>query len=133
DLVAAGSAEWDGVRLRDLLQREGMANDAREIILAGADNGTIAEAPRLAGKINFARSLPVEKAMDDVLLAHSTNGQPLTAAHGFPLRAIVPGWYAMASIKWLQRIIVSDQPFNGYYQSIDYAYWQRDAAGPNLL
>jgi len=41
------------------------------------------------------------------------------------VRAIVPGWYAMASIKWLQRIIVTDRPFTGYYQTIDYAYWKR--------
>ena len=71
--------------------------------------------------------------MDDVLLAFAMNGEPLTVAHGFPLRAIVPGWYGMASIKWLQRIIVTDQPFNGYYQSIDYAFWRRDEAGPALV
>jgi DMSO/TMAO reductase YedYZ molybdopterin-dependent catalytic subunit len=60
------------------------------------------------------------------------NGQPLTAAHGFPLRAIVPGWYGMASIKWLQRLIVTSEPFNGYYQTVDYACWQRreERAGP---
>src|SRR5438045_5691643 len=133
ELGAIGNAEWTGVRLRDLLQRAGMANEAREIILEGADNGTIAEPPRPAGKINFARSLPVEKAMDDVLLAHSMNGEPLSAAHGFPLRAVVPGWYGMASIKWLQRIIVTDQPFNGYYQTVDYAFWRRDEAGPALV
>jgi len=133
ELGAVGNAEWTGVRLRDLLQRAGMTNEAREIILEGADNGTIAEPPRPAGKINFARSLPVEKAMDDVLLAFAMNGEPLSASHGFPLRAVVPGWYGMASIKWLQRIIVSDRPFNGYYQSVDYAYWQRDAAGTTLL
>ncbi|PYK85421.1 MAG: sulfite oxidase, partial [Verrucomicrobia bacterium] len=45
--------------------------------------------------------------------------------HGFPLRAIVPGWYAMASIKWLERIIVTNKPFNGYYQTLDYACWKR--------
>src|SRR6478609_8966973 len=133
ELGAVGNAEWTGVRLRDVLQRAGMANEAREIILEGADNGTIAEPPRPAGKINFARSLPVAKAMGDVLLAHSMNGQPLTTAHGFPLRAIVPGWYAMASIKWLQRIIVASEPFNGYYQSIDYAHWQRRGSGPALV
>ena len=133
ELGAVGNAEWTGVKLRDLLQRAEMANEAREIILEGADNGTIAELPRPAGKINFARSLSVEKAMDDVLLAYSMNGQPLTAAHGFPLRAIVPGWYGMASIKWLQRVIVTDQPFNGYYQSIDYAYWERRESGPALV
>ena len=133
ELGAIGNAEWTGVRLRDLLQRAGMANEAREIILEGADNGTIAEPPRPAGKINFARSVPVEKAMDDVLLAFAMNGEPLSATHGFPLRAIVPGWYGMASIKWLQRIIVASEPFNGYYQSIDYAYWQRTESGPALV
>src|SRR5439155_3696378 len=50
-----------------------------------------------------------------------------------PLRAVVPGWYGMASIKWLQRIIVTSEPFNGYYQSVDYAFWQRGAAGPTLV
>ena len=133
ELGAVGNAEWTGVRLRELLQRAEMANNAREIILEGADNGTIAEPPRPAGKINFARSLPVEKAMDDVLLAFAMNGEPLSAAHGFPLRAVVPGWYGMASVKWLQRMIITDQPFNGYYQSIDYAFWRRDEAGPALV
>ena len=71
--------------------------------------------------------------MDDVLLAFAMNGGPLSAAHGFPLRAVVPGWYGMASIKWLQRVIVTDQQFNGYYQSIDYAYWQRRDGGPALI
>jgi len=53
------------------------------------------------------------------------NGNDLPPEHGFPVRAIVPGWYAMASIKWLQRIIVTDQPFAGYYQTLDYSYWKR--------
>src|SRR5438105_13263191 len=133
ELGAIGNAEWTGIRLRDLLQRAEMANEAREIVLEGADNGTIAEPPRPAGKVNFARSVPLEKAMDDVLLAFAMNGEPLTAAHGFPLRAVVPGWYGMASVKWLHRLIVTDQPFNGYYQSIDYAYWKRDENGPVLV
>jgi len=53
------------------------------------------------------------------------NGKDLPAEHGFPVRAIVPGWYAMASIKWLQRIIVGEEQFTGYYQTLDYAYWKR--------
>ena len=53
------------------------------------------------------------------------NGSDLPPQHGFPVRAIVPGWYAMASIKWLQRIIVTSEPFTGYYQTMDYAYWAR--------
>ena len=133
ELGAVGNAEWTGVSLRGVLERAEVSNSAQEIVFEGADNGTIAELPRPAGKVNFARSMPVEKAMDDVLLAFAMNGEPLSAAHGFPLRAIVPGWYGMASVKWLQRLIVTDQPFNGYYQSIDYAYWKRDENGPVLV
>ena len=53
------------------------------------------------------------------------NDVDLPAEHGFPLRAIVPGWYAVASIKWLQRIVLIDKQFNGYYQTLDYAFWKR--------
>jgi DMSO/TMAO reductase YedYZ molybdopterin-dependent catalytic subunit len=74
----------------------------------------------------------LEKARADVLLAYKMNGGELPPEHGFPLRAIVPGWYAMASIKWLQRIIVTDQLFTGYYQTIDYAYWKRRDAVAEL-
>jgi DMSO/TMAO reductase YedYZ molybdopterin-dependent catalytic subunit len=132
ELGAVGNAEWTGVRLRHLLERAGIKDEAREVILEGADKGTIAEPPRPAGTIHFARSIPVAKAMDDVLLVLEMNGRPLTPAHGFPLRAVVPGWYGMASVKWLQRIVVSDEPFNGYYQTVDYAFWKRDHAGPML-
>ena len=121
------------MRLRDVLQEAKIADNAREVILEGADNGPIAEPPRPAGKISFARSVPLVKAMNDVLLAYEMNGEPLPAAHGFPLRAVVPGWYTMASVKWLQRIIVTDELFNGYYQSMDYAYWQTRETGPVLV
>ena len=84
------------------------------------------------GELKFARSIPLEKARRDVLLAYKMNGEDLPPEHGFPVRAIVPGWYAMASVKWLQRIIVSDRPFTGYYQTIDYAYWQRREDGAEL-
>ena len=132
-LGAVGNAEWTGVLLSEILHQAGIRAGASEVILEGADNGTIAEPPRPDGKIHFARSVPKEKAMDDVLLAFQMNGEPLSASHGFPLRAIVPGWYAMASIKWLQRVIVTDKPYNGYYQTVDYAHWQRGDAGPALV
>ncbi len=132
-LGAVGNAEWTGVLLKDVLQKAGLKSEVCEVILEGADSGTIAEPPRPAGKIHFARSLPTTKAMDDVLLAFQMNGEPLTAAHGFPLRAIVPGWYAVASIKWLQRIVVTDKPYNGYYQTVDYAHWLPTDAGPALV
>ncbi|HMG04022.1 MAG TPA: sulfite oxidase [Chthoniobacterales bacterium] len=128
-LGAVGNASWTGVPLSALLERAQVKSGAVEVILEGADEGEIANPPRPAGKINFARSLPLEKAVNDVLLAHTMNGEKLTPPHGFPLRAIVPGWYAMASVKWLRRIIVTAKPFAGYYQSIDYAFWERTADG----
>jgi DMSO/TMAO reductase YedYZ molybdopterin-dependent catalytic subunit len=132
ELGAVGNARWTGISLGDLLQRVRIRSEALVVILEGADSGTIDELPRPAGKIHFARSLPKAKAMDDVVLAFEMNGETLSASHGFPLRAIVPGWYAVASIKWLQRIIVADTPLNGFYETVDYAYWQRSELGPAL-
>lgn len=130
---AVGTAEWTGVRLADVLRRVGLKDSARELIFEGGDKGEIKEAPRPAGKIHYARSLPVEKATQDVLLAFKMNGEELLPAHGAPVRAIVPGWYGMASVKWLTRIIASAQPFHGYYQTIDYAYWERGPSAPALV
>jgi DMSO/TMAO reductase YedYZ molybdopterin-dependent catalytic subunit len=124
-LGAVGTAEWTGVPLSTLLDRAIPKSNAREVILEGADCGTLEDPKSPPGELKFARSIPLEKARRDVLLAYQMNGQDLPPEHGAPLRAIVPGWYAMASVKWLQRIIVTDRPFTGYYQTIDYAYWQR--------
>src|ERR1700746_3297037 len=128
-LGAVGTAEWTGVPLSVLLDRATLKPNANEIILEGADCGMLEEPKSPPGEIKFARSIPLEKARRDVLLAYKMNGADLPPEHGFPLRAIVPGWYAMASIKWLQRIIVADRAFTGYYQTIDYAYWQRTDYG----
>lgn len=133
DLGAVGNAEWTGVLLRDVLERAGVKSSAQEVVLEGADKGTIPEPPRPPGEIHYARSLPIAKANDDVLLAFAMNGEPLPASHGFPLRAVVPGWFGMASVKWLQRIIVSEVAFTGYYQSIDYTYWERRNGLPTLI
>ena len=126
-LGAVGTAEWTGVPLSLLLDRAGVKANACEVILEGTDGGMLEDPKGPPGKLQFARSIPLEKARADVLLACKMNGSDLQPEHGFPVRAIVPGWYAMASIKWLQRIIVTDQPFAGYYQTIDYAYWKRRA------
>jgi DMSO/TMAO reductase YedYZ molybdopterin-dependent catalytic subunit len=124
DLGAVGNAEWTGVPLSIVLDRAGVKPSAREIILEGADSGKVDDPKGPRSELNFARSIPTEKA-NDVLLAYKMNDVDLTAEHGFPVRAIVPGWYAVASIKWLQRIIVTDKTFNGYYQTLDYAFWKR--------
>ena len=124
-LGAVGTAEWLGVPLSALLDKALVRPQAREVILEGADCGILNDPKSPAGELRFARSIPLSKARADVLLAYKMNGSDLPPEHGFPLRAIVSGWYAMASVKWLQRIIVTDQPFTGYYQTMDYAYWKR--------
>src|SRR2546428_12717774 len=125
DLGAVSTAEWTGVRLSTLLDRASPKPNACEVILEGADCGMLEDPKGPPGELTFARSIPLEKACRDVLLAYKMNGDDLPSEHGFPVRAIVPGWYAMASVKWLQRIIVTDRPFTGYYQTLDYAYWRR--------
>ena len=128
-LGAVGNAEWTGVLLSTLLGRATPKSNAREVVLEGTDGGILEDPKSPPGGLKFARSIPLEKAGRDVLLAYKMNGQELPPEHGFPLRAIVPGWYAMASVKWLQRIIVTDRAFSGYYQTIDYAYWQKTDYG----
>ena len=124
-LGAVGTAEWTGVPLSVLLDRAVVRSNAREVVLEGSDHGTLDDPKSPPGELTFSRGVPLEKAQHDVLLAYKMNGKDILPEHGFPVRAIVPGWYAMASIKWLQRIIVTGQPFAGYYQTLDYAYWKR--------
>jgi DMSO/TMAO reductase YedYZ molybdopterin-dependent catalytic subunit len=123
-LGAVGTAEWTGVPLSILLDRAVVRPTAREVILEGADGGTLEDSKAPPGELKFGRSIPLKKA-SRVLLAYQMNGADLPPEHGFPVRAIVPGWYAMASIKWLRRILVTDQPFKGYFQTLDYAFWKR--------
>ncbi len=132
ELGGVGNASWKGVPLSAVLERCKPKPAAIEAILDGADEGKVDKTPTPAGKITYCRSVPLAKAMSDVLLAYEMNGEPLSASHGFPLRAIVPGWYAMASVKWLRSIIVTDKPFNGFYQSLDYSYWDRSGPLPSL-
>jgi DMSO/TMAO reductase YedYZ molybdopterin-dependent catalytic subunit len=124
-LGAVGTAEWTGVLLSVLLDRAKVRANACEVILEGSDHGILEEPKSPPGELTFARSIPLAKAQRNVLLAHKMNGEDLPPENGFPVRAIMPGWYAMASVKWLQRVIVTSQPFTGYYQTIDYAYWKR--------
>src|SRR2546428_1334282 len=128
-LGAVGNAEWTGVPLSILLDRAKVKPTAREVILEGADRGKLEDPKSPAGDLNFARSIPLEKA-NDVLLAYKMNDVDLPPEHGFPLRAIVPGWYAMASIKWLTRVIAIGRPFTGYYQTLDYAFWRNGELRP---
>lgn len=133
-LGAVGNAEWTGVPLAAVLERAGLRDSAVEVILEGADNGEIAADAKPADPVHFARSLPVTKARSpEVLLAFQMNGTDLPSAHGFPLRAVVPGWYGVASIKWLHRVIVTDRPFSGYFQTFDYSYFSNAKGLPKVV
>ena len=124
ELGAVSNAEWTGVPLRALLERADLPEDACEIVLEGADRGIPTEKPVPPDPISYARSLPRAKAVrPEVLIAYQMNGRDLSRDHGFPVRAIVPGHYGMASVKWLTRIQAVREPFYGYWQTSDYAYW----------
>ncbi|MDE2968620.1 MAG: molybdopterin-dependent oxidoreductase, partial [Chloroflexota bacterium] len=99
---AVGNGEWVGARLSDVLTLAGVRDDAVSVLLVGLDTESPEE--------GFRFVLPVEKAMHpDTLLAYAMNGEPLPQDHGFPLRAVVPGWVGSSHIKWLGRIIVSTE------------------------
>jgi DMSO/TMAO reductase YedYZ molybdopterin-dependent catalytic subunit len=124
ELGAVSNAEWTGVPLRVLLERAGLPDDACEIVLEGADRGTPKEEPVPPVPISYTWSLPRAKALrPEVLIAYQMNGRDLPQDHGFPVRAIVPGYYGMASVKWLTGIHAVREPFHGYWQTSDYAYW----------
>jgi DMSO/TMAO reductase YedYZ molybdopterin-dependent catalytic subunit len=131
ELGAVGNAEWTGVPLAALLKRAGMEEDACEIVLEGADQGMPKEKPVPPSRISYTRSLPRDKAIQrEVLIAYQMNGCDLPLDHGYPVRAIVPGHYGMASVKWLTRIHAVRGPFQGYWQTSDYAYWDHPDGTP---
>ena len=132
ELGAVSTAEWTGVPLRTVLAQAGLADEATELVLEGADQGMPKEAPVPPREIHYARSVPVAK-LDDVLLAYSMNGEVLSQDHGFPVRAIVPGWYGMASVKWLTGIRAVKAPFRGYFQTSDYAFWDEVHGQPERV
>jgi DMSO/TMAO reductase YedYZ molybdopterin-dependent catalytic subunit len=122
---AVSTAEWTGVPLVEVLDRAGVRPGALEVLFRGIDSGTV---DGLSKPIRFERSLCLGDARGaEVLLAYAMNGEPLPVQHGYPLRVIVPGWYAVASVKWLVGIEVTAEPFHGHYQTGTYFYeWQRD-------
>jgi DMSO/TMAO reductase YedYZ molybdopterin-dependent catalytic subunit len=124
-LGAVSTAQWTGVPLTGLLEKAGADPQAPEVLFEACDAGTPKEEPIPPGETRYARSLDMAKAKD-VVLAYRMNGEELSLDHGFPLRAIVPGHYAMASVKWLTGIRILTEPFNGYWQTSDYGYWDFD-------
>jgi DMSO/TMAO reductase YedYZ molybdopterin-dependent catalytic subunit len=130
-LGGVSNAVWTGVPLADVLERAGLNPETVDIVFEGGDFGVGPEEPAPLGEICFSRSLPLAKALSkDVLLAYAMNGEELTVAHGAPLRLIVPGWYAVASVKWLTKITAIDHAYQGYFQTVDYGYWDRSEGEP---
>ena len=118
-LGAVGTAVFAGARLADVLATAGVRGDAVECVFTGADSGAVPE----RGVVPFQRSLPIDVARSgEPILAWEMNDAPLARDHGFPLRLVVPGWYAVASVKWLVDIELVTRPFEGHFQVDRYVY-----------
>lgn len=119
---AVGTAAWSGVSVGDLLEEAGVVDDAVEVVFTGLDVGV--EGGVLQA---YQRSLSLEEvSRPEVILAHQMNGSPLLPQHGAPLRLVVPGWYGMTSVKWVDRITVVTEPFQGYQQAEAYRLRQSE-------
>ncbi len=113
---AVSTARFSGPRLRDVLERAGVKPTGKHVMFRGLD-----EVP---GKVPpFIRSIPIEKALNsDTLIATHMNGSPLTKHHGYPARALVPGWIGAASCKWLTEIKLLDAEFVGNFMNPAYRF-----------
>jgi DMSO/TMAO reductase YedYZ molybdopterin-dependent catalytic subunit len=117
---AVGTAEWAGTPLAPLLDEAGVAPSAVEALFAGLDGG-------FEGGVrqDYERSLPLAD-VEGALLAYEMNGAPLPPQHGYPLRLVVPGWYGMTNVKWLARIVLLEEPFDGYQNTVAYRMYDAD-------
>ncbi len=112
---AMGNARWTGVSLKTVLDRAGVKAGAVQVRLSGLDEPVVADGPK------FIKSLAVDHARDgEVMLAYGMNGQALPLLNGFPLRAIVPGWYATYWMKMLNDIEVLDSPDTNFWMKTAY-------------
>ncbi len=132
-LGAVANVRWTGTPLAPILKEVGVKPDGIEVVFFSADQGREKirdnEYPQ-----SFARSLALTDAMSEtVLLAYAMNGEPLTQAHGAPVRLIVPGWYAVAWVKWLSRIELHDRRFMGRFMGRDYVTIRGEQVGDKVV
>lgn len=119
---AVGTHAWTGTPLAPILREAGIRDGAVDVMFGGADRGIQGEMEQW-----YERALTPEQAMhEQAILAYEHNGVPLLPQHGAPLRLIVPGWYGMASVKWLRHITVMDTPYWGYQQHVCYRVTQSE-------
>lgn len=128
DAGAIGNAEWQGVRLADVLKAAGVKTEAKHVWFEGRDQVT-----EKNETFPFGGSIPIDKALvttstGAALLATKMNGQPLTPAHGFPLRSVVPGFIGARSVKWLHKITVADRPSPNHFVADVYKLVPEDNA-----
>ncbi|MDQ2897819.1 MAG: sulfite oxidase [Actinomycetota bacterium] len=120
---ATGTARWTGVALRDVLTQAGIQDIASHVELRGADRSEEADPPQ-----RFGASITRHKALSgEVLLAWAMNGEPLPAAHGAPLRVIVPGYIGARSVKWLTAVTARRGPSENFFQARAYRLLPPDA------
>ena len=125
DNGAMGNALWRGVRLKELLDQAGVAPGALQVRFKGLDTGVLPQTPDLM------KSLSLDHARDgEVMIAYAMNGKPLPLLNGFPIRLVVPGWYATYWVKMLADIEVLDKPDDNYWMSK--AYVIPDTPGANI-
>jgi len=119
---AVGTARWSGARLADVLKKAGVKPTGKYVALNGAD--------KPVGKMpDFIRNVPIEKALHpDTVLAYEMNGEPLPPLHGFPLRAVVPGWEGAYAVKWLTHVQLIDKEHEGFFVKTAYRYPNRRVA-----
>jgi sulfite oxidase len=119
---ATGTATWSGVALADVLALAGPLPEAAHVGFVGADL-----CPDAKPGERFGGSIPLDKACrPEVLLAWEMNGEPLPPVHGAPLRVVVPGYIGARSVKWLERIEVRAEPWDGYFQHVAYRLLPED-------
>jgi DMSO/TMAO reductase YedYZ molybdopterin-dependent catalytic subunit len=113
-LGAVSTAEWTGGPATEVLDRAGVQAGAREAVFRGADRGHLHGHD---GRVHYERSMTAERLAEaGALLAYAMNDEELPVQHGYPLRLVVPGWYSVASVKWLTSIDLVSRPFDGYFQ-----------------
>jgi DMSO/TMAO reductase YedYZ molybdopterin-dependent catalytic subunit len=116
---AVSIVEFTGTPLVNVLKMAGISDRTVEVLFRGADRGDV----KPGRKERFDRSLTIDMALhSDTLLAWEMNGAPLTPKHGYPMRLVVPGWYGMASVKWLTQVTLLTEPFYGFFQNEHYVY-----------
>ncbi|MDN3562979.1 sulfite oxidase [Paeniroseomonas aquatica] len=130
---AIGTARWTGTPLAPLLQEAGLRPGGTEVVFYGADSGE-EQIRTIKVQAPFARSMSVADAMaPEVMLCWEMNGAPLPRENGFPLRLVVPGWYGVASVKWLKRIEVRDTRYSGRFMGRDYVTVREEDVGGRKL